>query len=78
MPTAKQILGAQIRAAGEDFINKRKKPKSGGFSVPFNKDKYKHLAEMFGMSPVDVSYFFTFSRYCDHEWSEGACDKCPE
>lgn len=78
MPTNKQILGAEIRAAAEKFINDRKKPCCGGFTIPPNKDKYAFIANMFGMSAVDVSYFFTYSRYCEHPWAEGACDRCPE
>ncbi len=78
MPTEKQILGAKIRAAGDKFIKERKKPCVGGFIVPSNRDKNAFIANMFCMSPVEVSYFFTYSRYCDHPWASGACDRCPE
>lgn len=77
-PTERQVLGAKIRAAEEAFVLKHRKPCAGGFNVPSRKAVYGHLAKMFQMSSVEVSYFLSYSRSCTHKWSEGACVGCPE
>ena len=76
--TDRQILGAKIRAAAEAFIKKHQKPYMGGYEIPTNKEKYEHLSKLFGLSPLEISYFMTYSRVCTHEWSEGACPSCPD
>ena len=76
-PSERQVLAAKIRACEEEYERKHRKPSGGGYEVPSNKDRYKYLSKKFGMSPVDVSYYFTYSRTCSHKWSEGACFECP-
>ena len=49
-----------------------------GYLVPSRKDTYKYLSKLFGMPTHEVSYFFTYSRFCEHPWSAGACDDCPD
>jgi len=78
VPSEKQILGCKIRAAEEAFYKKHRKPYEGGWIVPDNEKKYKHLSKLFGMPPHEISYFLTYSRSCTHSWSEGACADCPE
>lgn len=78
MPTERQILGCKIRAALEEFHEARKKPEGGGFLLPSRKERDEYLSEMFGMPPVEIRYFLTYSCKCDHPWSDGACDDCPQ
>ena len=82
MPTERQILGAKIRAAEEEWHLKTRKPygskkNPSGWIIPPREERDLYLAEMFGLDPQDISPFFTYSRSCTHPWSAGACDKCP-
>lgn len=76
-PTEAQILGARVRAARDSYELEHRKPYGGGWEIPPNKEVYAHLSRMFGLTPVEVSYFMTYSRSCTHEWAEGACYLCP-
>ncbi len=76
--TSRQILGAKIRAASEAWLKQQQKPYKGGYEIPTNQERYAYLSKVFGLSPVEISYFFTYSRNCTHEWSEGACPSCPD
>jgi hypothetical protein len=76
-PTPLQVLAAQIRAAREAYEKANRKRCGGGWEVPSNKENYDHLAGIFGLTPVEVSYFFTYSRICHHTWKSGACHLCP-
>lgn len=78
MPTARQVLGAQIRAEQERWEKKHRVPCKGGYEIPPRAERYAHLAKTFNMTPVEVSYFLTWSRSCTHTWESGACDDCPE
>lgn len=78
MPTERQILGAKIRAANDAYVKARRKPCAGGYEVPSNQDRYRYLAKKFGMAPHEISHYFTFTRYCEHPWSKGACNDCPD
>jgi hypothetical protein len=77
MITERQIVGAKIRAADEEYINKHRKPLGGGYEVPSNKERYEYLAKKFGLPVTEISYFMTYSRQCTHPWSAGACPQCP-
>jgi len=78
MPTANQILGAEIRAAQEAWFKRNRRPyRGGGYTVPSRARELAFLGRKFGMTPVAVSYFLTYSRECTHPWSAGACDRCP-
>ena len=80
MPTERQVLGAKILAAKEAFVDQHKKPwgkGGGGWLVPSTEDRYAYLSEKFGLMPRTLSFFMTYSRSCEHPWSEGACAKCP-
>lgn len=82
MPSELQILGAQLRAAEEEWVKKHRKPYgakdgSGGWLVPGHEERNAYLSKKFGIEPWKVSYFFTYSRACQHPWSDGACEKCP-
>ncbi len=77
MPTERQILGAKIRAEAERYVNQHRRPCQGGHEVPSNEERNAAVGKKFGLSALDVSYFMTYSRYCAHPWSKGACDKCP-
>lgn len=78
-PTPRQILGALVRAEEERWTKKHRKPyqKGGGWLVPPRAERDAHLGKMFGLSPHEISQFFTYSRYCTHAWSDGACAQCP-
>lgn len=76
-PTTLQVLAAKIRAEKEAYVDLHKEPCEGGFYVPDRDQVYQHLAEKFGLSPLEISYFFTYARQCTHEWSEGSCPLCP-
>ena len=78
MPSARQILGAAIRAEAASYYSKHQKPYGGGFLVPSRGIVYKHLAKQFSLTPVEISYFMTWSRRCSHSWEVGACEACPE
>jgi hypothetical protein len=78
MPTEGQILRAKIMAAGEAYEKKHRKPLAGGFSVPSRDKTYNYLSKMFGLPTHEISRFMTYARSCTHEWSEGACERCPE
>lgn len=79
MPTEQQILGAKIRAEAEAFDLKHRKPwmRGGGWIVPSTQERNEHLSRVFGLHPREFSRYMTYSRYCTHKWSEGACDDCP-
>ena len=76
-PNAAQVFAAKVRAAAEEYKRQRRKPMGGGYVVPPSEEVNTYLSEQFGIAPADVSFFFTYSRYCNHKWSEGACDQCP-
>lgn len=78
-PSSLQILSAKVRAAREKYEKKHRVPYEGGYIVPSNMECYRHLSAIFGMTPVEISYFFTYSRTaeCTHSWSAGACIHCP-
>ena len=78
MPTERQLLGSQIRAAEEAWTLRHRKPYMGGFLVPPREEKYRYLSEEFGLSPYEISYFLVWSRSCSHPWSDGACEGCPK
>ena len=78
-PTERQVLGAKIRAAAEEWEEKhRQKFHAGGWILPPMEVRNGHLASRFGMTPREISRFMTWSRNCTHPWSEGACPRCPE
>lgn len=77
-PNAHQILGAKIRAAEEAFVKKHRRKYGGGWEIPSREDTYAYLSKLFGLPPHEISYFFTYSCYCDHPWSAGACPDCPD
>ena len=76
-PTAGQILAAQVRAAREAYDRKHRKPVTGGWEMPSREQVYKHLSKKFNLTSWELSFFFTYSRSCTHEWNEGACHLCP-
>lgn len=76
-PTERQILGAKIRAASEDFERAHRKPYRGGFEIPNREQRLRHLSGLFEIPPHEISIFLTWSRTCTHPWSSGACEKCP-
>jgi len=78
MPSNRQIFGAKIRAEEEKYYLKHRKLCDGGYLVPSHKEKLNHLAKKFVLTPVEISYFLTYSRKCTHSWSTGACDACPD
>jgi hypothetical protein len=78
MPTERQILGAKIRAEKDRYVRKHQKPHMGGYLVPENAEVDEHLAKKFGLPTLEIRYFMTWSRRCDHPWSAGACDDCPK
>ena len=75
--TEDQILGCKVRAEEERYVNARRKPLAGGFEVPPRSQVREHLSGVFGLSAVELSYYFTFTRTCRHPWSAGACPLCP-
>lgn len=76
--TENQILGAKIRAEEERWVKKHRKPLGGGWLLPPTEEKYAHLSNMFNMPPHVIRRYMTYTRYCDHPWSAGACPKCPK
>jgi len=76
-PTPSQTLGAQIRAEEERWTKTHRKPYKGGWLIPPKAERDMHLSQMFGLTPHEVSLFLTYSRYCTHRWSDGACVRCP-
>lgn len=79
MPTVNQKFAAAVRAFHEKKLKKTERPVKGFkdcFEIDPEKAK-KKTAGKFGLTPSEVSYFLTFSRNCDHPWSQGACDECP-
>lgn len=78
VPNERQILGAKIRAEAECFYIKKRRPYQGGYLVPPKEDLYNHLAKIFKRTPLDISYYMTYSRSCTHPWSDGACPDCPD
>lgn len=75
--TTSQILAAKVRAAVEAYYKKHRKPCGGGFLLPDKKKTYSEVAKMCSVSEIAVGFCMTYSRYCEHPWSEGACSKCP-
>ena len=72
-----QIFAAKLRAAEEAYYRKHRKPHEGGFLVPPRDKVYSYLSKKFDIPFAEVSYYFTYSRQCTHEWNEGACSLCP-
>lgn len=77
-PNERQILGAKIRFEEERYVKEHRKPLAGGWEVPSQKEIYAHLATVFEMAPHEVSRYLTYTRYCSHDWSTGACSQCPD
>jgi len=77
-PNERQVLGAKIRAEAERYVKERRKPFAGGWSGPSQKEVQAHLATVLRMDPQEVSRYLTWSRYCTHAWSDGACPQCPD
>lgn len=80
MPSPIQIVGAQIRHEVERFeLSHRRRVSDGVYELSVDRENYySDIGEKYGMSWIDVTYFMTYSRYCSHSWSNGACDDCPE
>ena len=45
--------------------------------MPPREQTYKHLSKKFNLMSWELDFFFTYSRFCAHEWNEGACHLCP-
>jgi len=78
MITKLQILGAEIRAAEEQYVIKHRVAHKGGWIVPCREEVHEYLSEIFGIPAERIKFFFTYSRQCNHPWSEGACEECPK
>ena len=77
-PTERQVLGARVRAAFDQWILDHGTPGEGGVHLPSRQERDAYLCNLFDMEVHEVHQFLTYSRKCDHPWSEGACSKCPK
>jgi len=76
-PTHSQILAAKVRAAVDAYVKKHRKPHMGGYLVPNRDTIYSAVSKKLGVRKEAISVCMSYSRYCDHPWSRGACSECP-